>query len=56
MLHLSGLYNIHYTHTKKKKDFHTFRNTQIRTGDSGEFGERRLNMDYWALQFNQNVL
>jgi hypothetical protein len=41
MLHLSDLHKVHY----EQRQFHTFRNTQRRTGDSGEFGERRINMD-----------
>jgi len=48
MLHLSELYNVHY----KQRQVCIFRNTQTRPGGSGEFGERRLNVDYWALKFN----
>jgi len=52
MLHILDLYDVHY----KQRRIYTFRNTQTRTGDGGDIGERRLNMDYWALKFNHNVL
>jgi hypothetical protein len=52
MPHLFDLYNVHY----KQRQVYIFKNTQTRIGDSGEFGERRLNMDYWALKFNHKAL